>query len=320
MFIVVAGISESLPVSVLLGRDVLQLVCLRERGDHDGNPETGSEEALVVMTRAQAQTEAEILASKEQREEAVEVRSKCPSTEPESDIDVEQEVLGAEFDPDLFREGRDRRNQSRRQKRTCRQEVTAEQKAESQHPLDELSAEELQALQGSDPTLAMVRKAADGETISAGRGFFRRDGVIYRSWTPGPGSRCGNNRATCPPSTLQADCSRALPPDPLGWPPGEEQNGRPYPSAILLADSVPGCRTLLLIVSGVPEVFHEAGSQSPHGPPSHRPGAVQTHRDGCPRALTPQPIGTSINCRDLRLCNAIDTQKGSPSSQSTPST
>ena len=88
MFIVVAGVSESLPVSVLLGRDVPQLVCLRERGDHDGDPATESEEALVVMTRAQAQTEAEILASQEQREEAVGVRSKRPSTEPESNIDV----------------------------------------------------------------------------------------------------------------------------------------------------------------------------------------------------------------------------------------
>ena len=42
----------------------------------------------------------------------------------------------------------------RRQKRAGRQEVMAEHKAESQHPLDGLSAEELRALQGSDPTIA----------------------------------------------------------------------------------------------------------------------------------------------------------------------
>ena len=110
VFVVVAGVSESLPVSVLLGRDVPQLVCLRERGDHEGNPGTESEEALVVTTRAQAQMEAEILASQEQREEAVGVRSKSLSTEPESDVGVEQEVLGAEFDPDLFRETEARRS------------------------------------------------------------------------------------------------------------------------------------------------------------------------------------------------------------------
>ena len=300
VFIVVAGVSESLPVSVLLGRDVPQLVCIQERGDHEGDPETESEEALVVTIRAQAQTETEILASQEQREEAVGVRSKSPSTESESDLGREQEVLGAEFDPDFFCEGRDRRKQSRRQKCAGRQEVTAEHKAESQHPLDGLSAEELQALQGNDPTLAMVRDAADGETSSAGWGCFRRDGVIYRSWTP-PGQDPGAitiEQLVLPQPCRQTvlELSHQIPlAGHLGKSNTADRIRQRFYWPTLIRDVERFCQSC----QECQKCSTKRGPRAPMVPLPHRPGAVQMHRDGCPRALTPQQIGKSIYSRDL---------------------
>ena len=39
-------------------------------------------------------------------------------------------------------------------------------------------------MQGADETLAAVGKAAEGTPSTAGGGFFKRDGLIYRRWTP----------------------------------------------------------------------------------------------------------------------------------------
>ena len=51
------------------------------------------------------------------------------------------------------------------------------------HALD-ISAEELKTLQATDPTLDAPRKAANGHPCSAGVGFFQKDGLVYRRWTP----------------------------------------------------------------------------------------------------------------------------------------
>ena len=39
-------------------------------------------------------------------------------------------------------------------------------------------------MQEDDTTLEEIRKAAGGEASSAGMGFFQRDGLLYRQWTP----------------------------------------------------------------------------------------------------------------------------------------
>lgn len=39
-------------------------------------------------------------------------------------------------------------------------------------------------MQGGDDTLIAVREAAEGTPNTAGGGFFKRDGLIYRRWTP----------------------------------------------------------------------------------------------------------------------------------------
>ena len=53
----------------------------------------------------------------------------------------------------------------------------------------EVTAEELWSLQEGDGTLEAVRKAASGEACLGGVGFFKRDGLLFRRWTPpAPGS------------------------------------------------------------------------------------------------------------------------------------
>ena len=52
-----------------------------------------------------------------------------------------------------------------------------------EHPLDHVGAEGLQKRQ-EDKTLTAVWQAADGETNAAGGGFLRKNGIIYRRWTP----------------------------------------------------------------------------------------------------------------------------------------
>ena len=48
-----------------------------------------------------------------------------------------------------------------------------------------MTAETLQKLQQEDPSLDGVRRAAKGEPSTAtGIGFFERDGLVYRQWTP----------------------------------------------------------------------------------------------------------------------------------------
>ena len=52
----------------------------------------------------------------------------------------------------------------------------------------DFSAEELREMQWKDATLNKIREAAQGTPNSAGVGFFRRGGLLYRRWVP-PGQR-----------------------------------------------------------------------------------------------------------------------------------
>jgi len=89
------------------------------------------------------------------------------------------------FDDELLEGGRERQRMSRRQKRRDRHQHWSQQATKvEQHPLD-MTAETLQKLQQEDPSLDGVRRAAKGEPSTAtGIGFFERDGLVYRQWTP----------------------------------------------------------------------------------------------------------------------------------------
>lgn len=102
-------------------------------------------------------------------------------------------LLGKEFSEDLFIASRERCRLSRREKRIARKEHATELGRGEQpepvtpHALD-ISGEELQRLQKADESLASIHKAADGECSTAGVGFFRRGGLLYRRWEP-PGRK-----------------------------------------------------------------------------------------------------------------------------------
>ena len=99
------------------------------------------------------------------------------------------------LDDDLFDGGWTRTRQSRAQKRAKRHAYAKDmtesddsaladaQSEKDSHPLD-ISAEQLRPLQSTDITLEAVRRAADGHPCSAGVGFFRKDGLLYRLWIP----------------------------------------------------------------------------------------------------------------------------------------
>ena len=70
VFKVEAGVSHALPVSVLLGTDVPQLVGLLHAGKQAKEEEREPEEALVVTTRARAWKQVEEAVLQEQREQA----------------------------------------------------------------------------------------------------------------------------------------------------------------------------------------------------------------------------------------------------------
>ena len=169
-FEVLAGVSEGLPTAVLLGEDVSGLQELLEQEN--------SATALVVTTRAAAKRQEKEAAEGREADDgdvSVLVSESNDGTTSES----EDEDFGANFDDQLFlRSGKSRK--SRGQRRTDRQQYNREN---YKHAL-EISAEELQRLQEEDPSLSTIKKAAEGEANAAGVGFYKKDGLLYRKWTP----------------------------------------------------------------------------------------------------------------------------------------
>ena len=103
------------------------------------------------------------------------------------DIPEEWPAMGSDFDEDIFGTSKERARLTRRQKRMAKRQhaQVPETDAESgvdRHALDVTSGE-LADMQERDETLTAVRKAAEGPPSIVG-GFFKRDGLIYRRWTP----------------------------------------------------------------------------------------------------------------------------------------
>ena len=213
-FVVEAAVSETLPVSVLLGGDVPELVKMVKDGCSPDTQGKGMEEVMVT-TRAQKRVqEREAKAREESERESgaqpnpiwqlgreSEVINRQDQEVPSTGVDTpvgeggesecgasvqeDEEVPGVEFDVNLFAGGREKVKLSRKENRINKHRFR--QEGSTQHPLD-LTAEELRQLQEEDRSLEAVRKAVRGEASSAGAGFFRRDGLIYRKWSsPGQG-------------------------------------------------------------------------------------------------------------------------------------
>lgn len=196
-FEVQAGVSEKLPVSVLLGTDVPHLAELLK--DRQRDFPNGCSDAMAVQTRAKRREQDQQKADEERRNRESEAQPRplemmdntrtlaaeeSQMENPGGLTKQNEEMVGTEFDDDLFQSVKERTRLSRRQKRAQRRQHSEGQPQRSAETVIDLTPLELEELQRDDPTLEMVRKAADGEVSSAGVGFFRREGLIYRRWTP----------------------------------------------------------------------------------------------------------------------------------------
>ena len=197
----IAAVSNTLPVSVLLGTDVPELNCLLQSNPSSTHTR-GVQEALVVMTRAQLKRrkmEEEAQAEKEEISGArpstiEEVEERTEEDEQavveETDTEEAEGLVGSSFSEELFQKGKEQRQRlTRKQKRQERHRyglVRAKDKPGSRGKGDgslNITRGELQHLQETDETLDTVWKAVEGKTVDAA-GYFKRDGLLYRCWVP----------------------------------------------------------------------------------------------------------------------------------------
>ena len=173
-----AAVSTTLPVAVLLGQDVPELQQLM--GSNAGSNDSGSEDVMIVVTRAQAkkQLQEEII----RREQ--EVLSGAQPSPVEGLGQSSEETSHSDTQP----EGEIPLTLTQEQRRSLRQQIGQQNPptGDKRSVADtlELSAGELQDLQEKDDTLSKIREAADGHANSAGVGFFKQEGLVYRRWTP----------------------------------------------------------------------------------------------------------------------------------------
>ena len=182
-FEVEAAVSATLPVSVLLGGDVPELKLLI--GDNRQNKPTTSEDVMVVVTRSQAKRQLEEEIIRREREILSGVKPR-----PVEDL---QTVPGKEScPPDSTLP-----TLTQEQRRAFQQQMGSkghgsEGNGDTAHYSLEFSADELTKLQETDETLGKIRKAImDHPSQLETAEYFKRDGLIYRRWTPpGRGREC----------------------------------------------------------------------------------------------------------------------------------
>ena len=168
-----------------MGWDVPQLVNLLQDDSAQKEPRQ-VDDSMAVITRAQKQNqqkERAIIADKEHQSGALPhpVHIREPSEGIELELD--DDIPGSQFDEELFTESKTKHHLSRSQRRENNFSfIQKQQQQQQQHPL-EMTAGELAQLQEKDSSLETVRRAVKGEDSTAGSGFVRRDGLIYRKWT-----------------------------------------------------------------------------------------------------------------------------------------
>ena len=201
-----AAISDTLPMSVLLGVNIPELTELLQ-----GEEQKETEEAYAVVTRAEAKKK-KAEEEESRRQEACGVQPKGMDALPSGSdttpvVEEESESWINSFDESLFSGGRQRRKKTRREKRMEKQrrsqlQVEVEEKKEDmytgkearKHELD-MSAEELKLSQALDPTLEDIRSAVKTRESTEGVGFFYKDDLLYRRWIPSRVDRGATSRS-----------------------------------------------------------------------------------------------------------------------------
>ena len=191
---VTAAVADCLPVSVLLGVDVPVLGKLLH-----GEPEVmhshGVEEALVVTTRSRTRQEEREELERAQKEamsggvpKPLELNSPAVS-EGEGEANAEEEVaLESEFQfsEDLFSSKPVKSSKTRSQKREQRHSHGLERAKDLKQKKMEVpvSREVLLQLQSTDESLEKIRAVCEGKSDDVEEGYFKKDGLIFRRWTP----------------------------------------------------------------------------------------------------------------------------------------
>ena len=182
-----AAVSETLPLDMLLGKDVPEFFDLLNDVSYQ---EIKTGDALAVVTRAQRRQQS--------NEEEQLQRKEKESGALASTVQDEEMQWMQTYGDDLFEPGRDKVKQTRSQKREGRRayaeceavdkEQDDQQEVErsssvAMHPLN-ISAGELKTLQETDTTLEAVRKAVAEKSDGAGGKYFERNGLLFRQWVP----------------------------------------------------------------------------------------------------------------------------------------
>ena len=183
-----AAVSDNLPMSMLLGTDVPEMVELL-----GGQVQKPTENAMATTTRAQAKRQQQEDAEREERQEksgarAHPVEDMDGSHENKETSDDTSRLYMSHLPDDMFQMERNRTRLTRSEKREGRKRYQEVPEVENEqtptvacHDLD-ITPDQLKALQDTDPTLKAPRKAANKNPSTAGVGFFRKDGLIYRRW------------------------------------------------------------------------------------------------------------------------------------------
>ena len=185
-----AALSEELPVSVLLGTDVPELTHLIS-GTGSSINLVSQEQVMVVMTRAKAkqQLEEELIRKKKELLSGAQSNTLVRVNEPVACDNVVPSRSESEAGQAEQQSPRKNSKLTKDQRREIRKKAQETEKSReggnSEYP--DITIEDLKKLQAEDPTLAEVLRAADRSANDGNESvaeYFRREGLVYRRWTP----------------------------------------------------------------------------------------------------------------------------------------
>ena len=214
----VDGISETLPVSVLLGTDVSQLGELLRTNPLTVHT-TGAGKAMVV-TRAQARDNQRAEAHRQQKQEESGVQPTPIELDTSMNSDPPAEPLSpfSTLDDELFGPVATRTRLTRREKRNARHAhnlVRArDQRKQSNlesNPSLTVPQGDMKQLQENDISLGAIRDKIKKSTCDDPIEFFEEDGLIYRRWQPkGRGSAQQDKQTHIQQFVLPQECRQQV--------------------------------------------------------------------------------------------------------------
>ena len=182
-----AALSEELPVSVLLGTDVPELTHLIS-GTGSSINLVSQEQVMVVMTRAKAkqQLEEELIRKEKELLSGAQSNTLVRVNETVACDNVVPSRSESEAGQAEQQSPRKNSKLTKDQRREIRKKAQETEKSReggnSEYP--DITIEDLKKLQAEDPTLAEVLRAADRSANESVAEYFRREGLVYRRWTP----------------------------------------------------------------------------------------------------------------------------------------